>query len=68
MKDILFPYARAYLADYVVSHRDTSEVCGCLNEVRAIAGAELTDAQVIEQLIRWIDEDRKSRRLKRCKA
>ena len=64
VKDILFPYARAHLADYVVSHRDNSEVRGCLNEVRAIAGAELTDAQVVEQLIRWIDEDRKITPLK----
>lgn len=64
VKDILFPYARAHLADYVVSHRDNSEVRGCLNEVRAIAIAALTDAQVIEQLLRWIDEDRKITPLK----
>ena len=64
VKDILFPYARAHLAEYVVSHRDNLEVRGCLNEVRAIAGAELSDAQVIDQLIRWIDEDRKITPLK----
>ena len=64
VKDILFPYARAHLAEYVVSHRDNSEVRGCLNEVRAIVGAELSDAQVIDQLIRWIDEDRKITPLK----
>ena len=64
VKDTLFPYARAHLADYVASHRDNLEVRGCLNEARAIAGAELTDAQVIEQLLRWIDEDRKITPLK----
>jgi len=64
VKDILFPYARACLADYVGAHRDNSEVRRCLDDVRAIAGAALTDAQVIEQLIRWIDEDRKITPLK----
>ena len=64
VKDILFPYARAYLADYVGAHRDNPDVRRCLDEVRAIAGAALTDAQVIEQLLRWIDEDRKITPLK----
>jgi len=64
VKDILFPYARARLTDYVGAHRDNSEVHRCLDDVRALAGAALTDAQVIEQLIRWIDEDRKITPLK----
>lgn len=64
VKDILFPYARAGMADYVASHRDNSEVRRHLDEVRAIVGVAMTDAQVIEQLIRWIDEDRKITPLK----
>jgi enolase-phosphatase E1 len=64
VKEVLFPYARARLADYVGAHRDNPEVRRCLDEVRAIAGMELTDAQVIQQLIRWIDEDRKITPLK----
>ena len=64
VKDILFPYARARLADYVVAHRDNPEVRRCLDDVRAIEGAAMTDAQVIQQLIRWIDEDRKIAPLK----
>ena len=64
VKDILFPYARARLADYVGAHRDNPEVRRCLDDVRAIAGVALTDAQVIEQLLRWIDEDHKIAPLK----
>ena len=64
VKDILFPYARAHLAGYVGAHRDTPEVRRCLDDVRTLAGATLTDAQVVEQLIRWIDEDRKITPLK----
>jgi len=64
VKDILFPYARAHLAGYVGAHRDNPEVRRCLDDVRVLAGAALTDAQVVEQLIRWIDEDRKITPLK----
>lgn len=64
VKDVLFPYARRHLAEYVASQRDNPDVRRCLDEVRALAGAELTDAQVIEQLLRWIDEDRKITPLK----
>ncbi len=64
VKDILFPYARARMADYVASHHDNPDVRRCLDEVRALTAATLTDAQVVEQLIRWIDEDRKITPLK----
>lgn len=64
VKDILFPYARARLADYVGAQRDNPDVRRCLDDVRALTAATLTDAQVVEQLIRWIDEDRKITPLK----
>ena len=64
VKDILFPYARARMADYVGAHRDNPEVRRCLDDARALAGVALTDAQVTEQLLRWIDEDRKITPLK----
>lgn len=64
VKDVLFPYARTHLAEYVASHRDNNDVRRCLDEVRAFAGAKFTDVQVIEQLLRWIDEDRKITPLK----
>lgn len=64
VKDVLFPYSRARMAEFVGKHRDDPEVRKPLDEVRRIAGKQLTDAQAVEQLIRWIDEDKKITPLK----
>jgi enolase-phosphatase E1 len=60
VKDVLFPYARARLAGFVAAHRDEPEVRSILDEARALAG----DAEVVDHLLRWIDEDRKATPLK----
>jgi enolase-phosphatase E1 len=59
--EVLFPYARARLAEYIARHRD--EVAPILNEVRAAEG-ELSDEELVAVLRRWIDEDRKAPPLK----
>lgn len=64
VKDVLFPYARAHLAGFVRDHADEAEVKALLDDVRAEAGADLDTGQVIGQLIRWIDEDKKITPLK----
>jgi enolase-phosphatase E1 len=64
VKDVLFPYARAHLAEFVRSHADDADVKALLNDSRAEAGAGLDTGQLIEQFIRWIDEDRKITPLK----
>lgn len=64
VKDVLFPYSRARMAEFVGQRRDDPEVRKQLDEVRRIAGERLTDAQAVEQLIRWIDEDKKITPLK----
>jgi enolase-phosphatase E1 len=64
VKDVLFPYARARMADFVRAHANDGAVRAQLDEVSRIAGKPLTDAQAIEQLIRWIDEDKKIAPLK----
>jgi enolase-phosphatase E1 len=64
VKDVLFPYARAHLAEFVRSHADDADVKALLNDSRAEAGADLDTGQLIEQFIRWIDEDRKITPLK----
>jgi enolase-phosphatase E1 len=64
VKDVLFPYSRARMAEFVGQHRDDPEVRRQLDEVRNIAGVQLADAQAVEQLIRWIDEDKKITPLK----
>lgn len=64
VKDVLFPYARARLADFIRAHKDEPEVRRLIDEARQIAGQGLDDEQLIEQLKRWIDEDKKITPLK----
>jgi enolase-phosphatase E1 len=65
VKDVLFPFARAHLPDYVTAHAADAEVRRCLDDTRALAGdPALSDAAAIALLLRWIDEDRKATPLK----
>jgi enolase-phosphatase E1 len=64
VKDVLFPYARANLADYVRRHSDDPQVKPLLDDVCTEADSELSTEQIIIQLIRWIDEDKKATPLK----
>lgn len=63
VKDVLFPYAREYMHDFVHTHAHDHEVRTLLDEVAAITHAT-TDNQVIEQLLRWMSEDKKITPLK----
>jgi len=64
VKDVLFPYARERMADFVRGHVKDAAVTRWLDEVRQIAGSALSNDEVIAQLIRWIDEDKKITPLK----
>jgi len=64
VKDVLFPYARANLADYVRQHTDDPQVKPLLDDVCKEVGLELSIEQIIDQLIQWIDEDKKATPLK----
>lgn len=64
VKEVLFPYARQHMAEFVKQHADDAGVAALIEEVRTQAGAELTLEGVIEQLIQWIDQDRKVTPLK----
>ncbi|MET0937255.1 MAG: acireductone synthase [Luteibacter sp.] len=65
VKDVLFPYARKHLPAYVETHTDTPEVQHWLHEAAKEAGiVEASRGEIIDLLIRWIDEDRKSTALK----
>lgn len=65
VKDVLFPYARQRLPAYVETHGDTSEVQHWLHEAAKEADiVEATRQEIIELLLGWIDEDRKSTALK----
>ncbi|MCK9396229.1 MAG: acireductone synthase [Methylobacter sp.] len=64
VKDVLFPYARANLAGYVQRHANDPQVKALLEDVCKEVGAQLSTEQTIDQLIRWIDEDKKVTPLK----
>ena len=65
VKDVLFPYARKRLPAFVETHGDQPEVQHWLHEAAKEAGIIEADRQdIIELLLRWIDEDRKSTALK----
>lgn len=64
VKEVLFPYARDHIAEYIRNHAADTDVRVLLDEVCAELGRTLDDGQIIEQLIRWTDEDRKITPLK----
>jgi enolase-phosphatase E1 len=64
VKDVLFPYARARIAEFVRRRAQESAVREQLEAARRLAGDALGDEQLIAQLVRWIDEDRKITPLK----
>ncbi len=64
VKDVLFPYSRARLADFLRARSRDAEVRRLLEEARATATGPSGDDALIALLIRWIDEDRKVTPLK----
>ena len=63
VKDVLFPYAREHINDFVHTHAHDHDVRMLLDEVAAITHVT-TDSQVIEQLLRWMNDDKKITPLK----
>ncbi len=64
VKDVLFPYARERMARFVRAHANDPAVRGLLDDTRQLMGGRADDEEVIVQLIRWIDEDKKITPLK----
>ncbi|HEU0196284.1 MAG TPA: acireductone synthase [Nevskiaceae bacterium] len=62
--DVLFPYARARIADFVLAHADDADVATQLAAVAHIEGRDLSPGEAGGVLERWIDEDRKATPLK----
>jgi enolase-phosphatase E1 len=65
VREVLFPYARKRLPAFVETHGDMPEVQHWLHEAALEAGlAEASRQELIELLLQWIDQDRKSTALK----
>lgn len=59
VKDVLFPYAKAHLPDFVRAHADEPEVKA---QLAAIGAGSVEEA--IATLLQWINEDKKATPLK----
>lgn len=64
VKEVLFPYARSHIAEFVRHNQGDPRVAGLLQDARNLAGADLTDEQLIRVLEGWIDADEKITPLK----
>lgn len=64
VKDVLFPYARAHIGEFVKRRAPDPAVQTLLDEVVELAGHPLSQDQIIAQLIDWIDQDKKITPLK----
>ena len=63
--DVLFPYARARMADFIIEHQGEPEVARQIEAVRSeINNADASVQEVIDTLIAWIDQDLKITPLK----
>ena len=64
VKEVLFPYSQKHMAEFVRRHGQDPAVRRELDEVRRLSGKNLSEAETIEQLSRWIAEDKKITPLK----
>ena len=64
VRDVLFPYARRALPDFVREHGQEPEVRRWLDLVAAENGGLCQDAMIVETLQGWIDQDSKHTALK----
>lgn len=64
VKQVLFPYAREHMAEFIKIHATDAQVRDLLDAVCTEAGRTLNGEEIIAQLIQWIDEDKKITPLK----
>ncbi len=64
VNDVLFPYAKEKIEEFVKENKDNIEVKKILEEVKKIEGKDLTIDEIIKTLIKWKEEDKKITPLK----
>lgn len=67
VKDVLFPYSRARLAAFVSARAEDPEISALLDRLRDRTAGGKTE-QVVELLLRYIEEDRKDPVLKQLQG
>jgi hypothetical protein len=61
--DVLYPYARERLPNYIRQHRNEPEVAGIMDEARE-AGSVWNDEAVVVRMCHWMERDQKVTPLK----
>lgn len=64
VKEVLFPYARSHLPDFIRQHAEQPAVKALLDDARRISESAQDTEQLILQCIDWIDRDQKITPLK----
>jgi enolase-phosphatase E1 len=64
VKDVLFPYARAHLPDFIKNHQGEAQVRQLLLDASQINSGDLDQDALISQFLHWIDTDQKITPLK----
>jgi len=64
VKDVLFPYARAQMGEFIHQHADEPAIAALIDDVRQETGNDLRLDDVIQRLEQWIDADKKITPLK----
>jgi enolase-phosphatase E1 len=64
VKEVLFPYAKAHLPRFVQANANNPEVRTWLETTQQEVGQSMSDAETIQVLLQWIDEDKKATSLK----
>jgi enolase-phosphatase E1 len=65
VKDILFPYAKQKIPEYIHTQSQTPAIQELLTEIREVTNRpDLSLEEIIQQLLSWIDEDQKITPLK----
>ena len=64
VKDVLFPYARAQMGEFIQQHAEEPAITALIEDVRREAGDDLSLEGVIQTLEQWIDADNKITPLK----
>jgi len=62
--EVLFPYAREHIREFVHGNAEDLKVVSHLNDVRLEVGKDLDLDSIVDQLVQWIDEDKKITPLK----
>ncbi|MDZ4150483.1 acireductone synthase, partial [Methylicorpusculum sp.] len=64
VKEVLFPYSRQHVADFVRSHADEPRFKKILADAEHLLGEKTDIDGLIDQFISWIDQDKKITSLK----